>query len=111
MLKRNERTMEKYLLAGARMRLYKTLGTKLVNNISGVLSKEDQGKLIVAMKRIDEVCSKAEDNMFRDYPDLSNEYVDVFYGSTDLSLRNDVDRQVMAIARKVADELFPGRTK
>ena len=60
------------------------------------------------MKRIDEVCSKVEDELLRDYPDLSNEYIDVFYGSADLSPRNDVDRQVMAIARKAAEKLFTG---
>ncbi len=51
---------------------------------------------------------KAEDNMFRDHPDLTDEYLDVFYGSTEMEPRNDVDRKVIAMAREAADGLFKG---
>ena len=29
--------------------------------------------------------------MFRDYPEITDEYVDVFYGATDNETRNEVD--------------------
>lgn len=108
MLKKADRTMERYMRSGAMMRLYKTLGVRLLVEISAVLSAADQEKMHRAMSRIDEVCSRAEDNMFLDHPELSNQYLDVFYGSTDTEPRNDVDRRLLEIAREAADELFDG---
>ena len=91
------------------MRLYKTLGTRLAVDISGVLSAADQDKLLRALGKIDEVCSRAEDNMFHDHPELTNDYLDVFYGSTDDAPRNDVDEKVLDMAKEAADGLFKGK--
>ena len=106
MLRRTERTVEKYMKAGAMMRLYKNLGTRLYVEISGVLSAAEQDKMRRALNKIDEVCSKAEDNMFRDHPGLSAQYIDVFYGNVGDDPRNEVDRKVLGLAREVADGLF-----
>lgn len=106
MLRRTERTVEKYMKAGAMMRLYKNLGTRLYVEISGVLSAAEQDKMRRALNKIDEVCSKAEDNMFRDHPRLSDQYIDVFYGNVGDDPRNEVDRKVLGLAREVADGLF-----
>ncbi len=109
MLKRSERTIDTYMKAGAEMRLYKNMGVRLSVDISKVLSAADQDKLANAMRRIDEICSKAEDNMFHDHPELSDQYVDVFYGNLEDEPRNDVDARVLDIAREAADELFTGK--
>lgn len=105
MLKKTERTIEKYKKAGAMMRLYKTLGSKLMVEISGVLSAADQDKMMRAMRRIDEVSSNAEDNMFRDFPQLSDRCIDVFYGATDMEPRGEVDTEIIALSKEVADGL------
>ena len=47
--------------------------------------------------------------MFHDHPQLSNEYLDVFYGNTDSTPRNRVDEKVLGIARGVTHELFEGK--
>lgn len=47
--------------------------------------------------------------MFRDYPQLSNEYIDVFYGNVESEPRNDVDKKVIEMAREAADGLFTGK--
>ena len=109
MVSKKERTMERYMKAGAEMRLFKNLGARMITDISSVLSAADQDKLIRAMNRIDEVCSKAEDNMFRDYPELPNEYIDVFYGNVESAPRNDVDKRIIEMAREAADGLFTGK--
>ena len=93
---------------GAKMRLFKTLGTKMTVEISRVLSASDTKKLMRALDKVDEICSRVEDNMFRDHPDLSDDYLDVFYGSTEMEPRNDVDRKVIELAREAADGLFKG---
>ena len=87
------------------MRLYKTLGSKLMVEISGVLSAADQDKMMRAMRRIDEVSSNAEDNMFRDFPQLSDRCIDVFYGATDMEPRGEVDTEIIALSKEVADGL------
>ena len=106
MLNKQQRTMEEYMKAGAGMRLVKTLGVKVVTEVSKVVSSADADKLMRAMRKIDEVCSNAEDNMFRDHPELSNQYLDVFYGSIDGEPRNDVDNSVINMAKESANELF-----
>ena len=83
MLGRKERTLDTYMKAGAAMRLYRTLGTRLVLDISKVLSASDQDMLLRLLIKIDRISSRAEDNMFRDYPELPDSYMDVFFGSTD----------------------------
>lgn len=109
MVSKKERTMEKYMKAGAEMRLCKNLGAKMITAIGYVLSAADRDKLMRAMNRIDEVCSKAEDNMFCDYPNISNEYTDVFYGNVEDTPRNGVDKKIIEMAREAADELFTGK--
>ena len=109
MVRKTERTMERYMKAGAEMRLFKSLGAKMIVDISYVLSAADQDKLMRAMHKVSEVCSRAEDNMFRDYPQLSNQYIDVFYGNVESRPRNDVDRKIIGMAREAADELFMGK--
>ena len=44
--------------------------------------------------------------MFHDFPELPNDFIDVFYGEVDDDPRNEVDREQIELARKVADELF-----
>lgn len=108
MIQKNRRTVDTYMKAGAKMRMFKTLGTKMAVEISQVLSATDTQKLMRALDKVDEICSKAEDNMFRDHPDLSDEYLDVFYGTTEMEPRNEVDEKVIGMAREAADGLFKG---
>ena len=81
MIHKKERTIDLYKEAGAEMRLFRILGDILAIHISRVLSASASEKFMRALQRIDEVRSRAEDNMFHDHPDLSNEYLDVFYGN------------------------------
>ena len=83
MLSKKERTMDRYKKAGAEMRLLKTLGGNAAVDISLVLSAADTDKFLKALRMIEEVSLRAEDNMFRDHPELPDEYVDVFFGDTD----------------------------
>lgn len=109
MKKRKDRTLEAYMKAGAEMRLYKALGTKLAVDISLLIPAADTDKLLRAMRKIDEVCSNAEDSMFKDYPQIPNEYLDVFYGNMNEKPRNKVDEKVLGLAREAADGLFKGK--
>ena len=109
MVSKNERTIELYMKSGAEMRLFKTLGTQMLVDISKVLFAAEQDKLLRALKIVDDVCSKAETNMYRDYPNLTAEYTDVFYGSVENEPRNDVDLKVLRISKEIADGFFEGK--
>ncbi len=106
MLQKNLRTIDEYKRAGAEMRLFKTLGSKLAVDISAVLSAQDSDKLVRYLNRIDEICSRAEDNMFHDHPQLGSEYTDVFYGSVGSSPRGPLDEEMIEKAKQVAGGLF-----
>lgn len=88
------------------MRLLKCVAGKVLMDMSGVISSVDQDRFSRAIELIQQVGSNAEDNMFHDFPELSNDYIDVFYGEVDDEPRNEVDREQIELARKVADELF-----
>lgn len=110
MIYKKERTIDLYKEAGAEMRLFRILGDILAIHISRVLSASDSDKFMRALQRIDEVRSRAEDNMFHDHPDLSNEYLDVFYGNFSEKPRNTVDEEIRALAKEKTDELFKRET-
>lgn len=106
MRSKQARTIERYMKAGAEMRLFKSLGARLITDLGSILLTTDQDKLIRAFRKIQEVCSNAEDNMFKDYPNLSNDYIDVFYGDVGNEPRNEVDKQIISKAKEVSDGLF-----
>jgi len=106
MLQKKDRTMDKYKKVGAEMRLFKELGGRMVVDASEVLSAQDTDTLLRILNRFDIVCSRAEDNMFRDYPELGGEYTDVFYGDVSDTPRNAVDAEITEKARQLAGGLF-----
>lgn len=106
MYTKKDRTLDEYKRAGGEMRLFKQLGATLSVDISKVLSAGDTDKLLRALEKVDEICSRAEDNMFRDHPDLGSEYIDVFYGNVFSEPRNELDAEMIERARAAADGLF-----
>ena len=62
MIRKKNRTLEMYKTAGAKMRLFKELGTKLMVDLSPLLSAKDNDKLHKIMNDVSGICSHAEDN-------------------------------------------------
>ena len=91
MYTKKDRTLDEYKRAGGEMRLFKQLGVTLAVDISKALSAGDTDKLLRALGKVDEICSRAEDNMFRDHPGIGDEHVDVFYGDVFYEPRNELD--------------------
>jgi len=106
MVDKKYRTKETYMDAGAAMRLLKAAGSKVADEVGKVLSAKDNDKLLKALRVIDEVCSKAEDSMFSDHPELTDDALDVFYGTLDIESRNETDAHVKAKAKEMADGFF-----
>lgn len=100
------RTLEDYKRAGAYMRLLKDLLSKTHVECSNVLTAQDYDQFNTAEKVLNRLSSRAEDNMFNDFPKLGGEYTSIFYGTIDANPIGDVDKEQMALAIKLIKELF-----
>lgn len=98
--------VEKYMKAGASFRLMKVIIMELHVKMSQYFSAADRRQFDKAMKAINEICSDLDDRMFKDHPELSSDYLDVFYGSLDHEPRNPVDAKVIEMAWEALDELL-----
>lgn len=103
MLNKKERNLDRYKKVGAMMRLFKTLGSGIAVESSKVLPAKE---LTGILRKADILCSRAEERMFSDYPELGHEYTDVFYGAIKGETRNEIDAEIIGIAKEAADELF-----
>ena len=106
MLNKNKRTMEVYVEAGAYARLMTDIGVKAAVAMSKVLPAKESDRLVVLLNRIGEIKCKADDQLFRDYPDLGNEGTDVFYGTLRDGPRNKLDEEVIRKANSLIVELM-----
>lgn len=100
------RTLDDYKRAGAWMRLLKAVLGKTYIECSKVMRVgEYESRFDSVIRKVDNVCSRAEDNMFDDFPKLSDQHIDVFYGAPDVTT-TDVDKEQTALMRKLVKELF-----
>ena len=105
MLGKSERTLEKYMQVGATARLYKTLQTKLLVELATVLPKNEWQKFEKVFGITTDMCSTAENRMLADHPEVSNDYLAVFYGTITDNPRNPVDQKVIELAKEIAGGL------
>ena len=106
MYNKNERTMEVYVEAGAYARLLSDIGTKAAVAMSKILPAKETDRFVNLLYRFDEVKCKADDQLFRDFPDLGHEGTAVFYGTLSTDPRNHLDAEVIRAAKAKAAELF-----
>ena len=109
MIGKKNRTIETYLRAGAEIRLYKEVYHHMMQAIGPALYTKDIDKLIRIENQIGIIAIRAEDNMFRDYPELSNDYLCVFHGDIHSRPRNEVDKIVMEMAQVIARNMCDGK--
>ena len=101
-----KRTMDDYKLAGAYMRLLKTILSSTHCACGAVLNTKDSDRFFTIEKTISQLSSRAEDNMFTDFPELGNEHIDIFYGAVGNKPRNDIDREQVERAIALVQEAF-----
>ena len=100
--------MEMYVEAGAYARLLSDIGTKAAVAMSKILPAKETDRLVNLLHRFDEVKCKADDQLFRDFPDLGHEGTDVFYGTLSQEPENELDRKVISTAKQKAMAQFGG---
>ena len=106
MLNKNERTMEMYVEAGAYARLLSDVGVKTAVKLSRVLPAKDADRLVCLLNKIDEVISRADDQLFRDFPQLGHEGTAVFYGTLSQEPDCELDERMIDAAKAKAQALF-----
>lgn len=105
-MKKNKIILEQYKDMGAKFRVFKTMACQLSVEASQFLQASQWEKLQKAVDTIGAFASPIEDKMFRDYPELTDAYVAVFYGATNNETRNEVDADVVDRAKKFCNSLF-----
>ena len=106
MYNKNERTMEVYVEAGAYARLLSDIGTKAAVAMPKVLPAKETDRLVNLLNRFDEIKCKADDQMFRDFPDLGHEGTAVFYGTLSEEPESELEENVIIAAMQQAKGLF-----
>ena len=86
--------------------LLKALENRLITDMSKVVLANDIDKMMCAFNKMEQVRSNAEDHMFHDYPELSNDYIHVFYGNSSSDLNSSVNDEIKRIAKEIADGLI-----
>lgn len=101
-----KKTLEQYKELGAMFRTYKTMAAKLSVTASNFLTKAKWQKLQKAVDTVGSFASELEDKMFEEHPEITDEYVDVFYGATTNEPRNELDAEMVDRARAFCKTLF-----
>ncbi|MBO5342267.1 MAG: hypothetical protein J6A73_06260 [Lachnospiraceae bacterium] len=101
-----KKMLEQYKELGAMFRTYKTMAVKLSVNASNFLTKAKWQKLQKAVDTVGSFASELEDKMFEEHPELTDEYVDVFYGATTNEPRNELDAEMVTRAKAFCKTLF-----
>jgi len=106
MLKKNERTMELYVEAGAYARLLSDIGAVAGVAMSKILPTKDADRLVYLLNKIDEIKCKADDQLFSDFPQIGHDGTSVFYGTLSQEAQGELDEKVIRTARQKAKGLF-----
>lgn len=98
-------TVEDYMAFGADCKLLRALFVKVMCN--NALLAAESGELHKLASQFDFFINKQENKMLQKYPNLSNEYLRVFYGPLNRKpLDEKVDKVVIDMAKQTAKKLF-----
>lgn len=104
--KKENRTLDRYKRIAAEMSLFHNFGLDLVVTIRHVIPAAKLYKLQDAINNIDDVRSRTEDNMFKDIPDLNDDYLYIFYGFLSSTSTNHVKKEQVDLAEKILADIF-----
>lgn len=108
MYKKSERTIERYIEAGAWARLFELVGHRMIDAMSPVILVKEIDRMIDMMRKFGAIKAGADSQLFRDYPEISNDALHLFYGdlSQGFGPCGDFDRQVIERAKEIASGLL-----
>ena len=99
--------LSEYKAIGTNVRLIKGMLTSLVNLSSGVIPKNlYMPKVRIIEREISKMASEIEDRMLHDYPEVSNEYLDVFYGSVVKDENSELGSELNGYASEITGDML-----
>lgn len=111
MIDKKDRTIDLYKRIGAEARFIKRMMCWFVVDSSKIMYAQDTEKLMNISRKMDTIISGMEDQMFRDYPELDHDYINVFYGAPDIETLNSVDAEVKEIMADMLRVIMGGDPK
>lgn len=106
MFSKKRRTMDVYKRIGSELRSCREILVLTVCALGGVLKADEWKKVERAITLLNEACDAAESRMFRDHPDIGNEYFAVFHGSLSGSPNSAIDEEIRGLAKDFVDGFF-----
>ena len=103
---KRSRTIDDYKRAGAWMRICKAVIARTYVECGSVLLEKDRRMFGTVSRRIASLCSRAEDNMFADYPELGNDALDTFYGAPHIEPRSETDAEQIRLMQSFVVDMF-----
>jgi hypothetical protein len=104
--KRIERTLQDYMCLGAYYTILKYIIAYTDVETSYLCGGKVSKNTSKASELIYEACSDAEDCMFKDYPMLENDYVNVFYGGISGSKKTPVAKREKQMIKDILKEMI-----
>jgi hypothetical protein len=80
---KSKRTIDVYTRAGAELRVFKILLSKIYSDASKLLTASKSGRIKQAADIVNAVCAEVDANMFEDFPKISSHYATMFYDESD----------------------------
>ena len=100
-------TLDQYMDIGAQVKLIKAMMSNLMTMTAGTLPKTVYGNEFRSLERaMRNLSSKFEDRMFREYPELPDDYLKVFWGNMPRSTGDEMERDLAARMEKIIDGLI-----
>ena len=101
--------LSEYKAIGTNVRLMKGMVTSLVNLSSGVIPKNlYMPRVRVIEREISKMASEIEERMLHDHPGVTNEYLDVFYGSVMKDGNSELGNELNGYASEITGEILNG---
>lgn len=94
-----------YIVAGAWLRLSKTVLATTIVFVSKILTQREIARLITAHRNLSEVSNIADIKVHNKYPEREG-VKDIFYGAVDVESRSEIDSKVRRAILDAIDAIY-----
>lgn len=107
MKKKKDRELELYVRAGAAYQLSQEVFRMLCNEMTNVLPDSDVDEMAEPMDNLEKIIFRAEEKMYRQFPELSEDYVSVFNSFGDDWLpKSEVEEKIFQLEEEMVVALW-----
>lgn len=98
--------MDVYKNAGAAVRLFRAVTSRMIYDISPVINKREMDGLLIAIEQTETAIRHAHWRMTDDHKDLDDEGKNIFYGAINEKKENDLDGEMKEMIEALAKDIF-----